>query len=730
MQRETTNWENLTDELGLPNILLLREVSSQSYGANQSDPFHGLVLSEQEVLSLLTNKLNRYEAVQGEAEWDREMMQIEARIARLREGCAIREAPPLIQLATLYQLERIEQQCLLLCLALEIDADYAKVFAFLQNDLTRKQPTVDLALKLFCKGMQERIAARAIFSPSSRLLRNRLIHLSDATDGMTGLLQRELKIDDRIAAFLLETPQLDGYLPEWVEFVAPADEPVHTALPEATREQIYRLVEGCFSDGEAPIRPVIHLYGRKGSGRRSVAMSVSRRIGLPLLIADISKLPQAATERIEALWRLGRESLLLPAAILVEHFDDLQQEGRSAELSALLEAVREFSPLTCLSGTKPWQAHLSEQLFISLACPIPDSSSRIEFWKWHLQGVAHELCASDLIELSSKFNFTDGQIRDAIKAAQDRAYLEHQPPQPLTAALLNQACREIATPNLGGLARKIETGFSWTDIVLPESQLLQLREITIHINRAQVVLERWGFFKKFPYGQGVTALFEGLSGTGKTMAASIIAAELGLDLYKIDLSCVVSKYIGETEKNLSRIFDEARDSSAILFFDEADALCGKRSEVKDAHDRYANLETAYLLQQMEDYNGGVILATNMKQNMDEAFFRRLRFVIHFPFPGDADRLAIWEKSFPAEAPLDPSVDFRWLARKLKISGGHIKNISLRAAFLAVERQSLIDMDCLIDAAKREVEKMGKVSPLGDFRPPESREDSLKAVEVA
>jgi SpoVK/Ycf46/Vps4 family AAA+-type ATPase len=213
------------------------------------------------------------------------------------------------------------------------------------------------------------------------------------------------------------------------------------------------------------------------------------------------------------------------------------------------------------------------------------------------------------------------------------------------------------------------------------------------------------------------------------MAASIIAAELGLDLYKIDLSCVVSKYIGETEKNLNRIFAEAQDSNAILFFDEADALFGKRSEVKDAHDRYANIETAYLLQRIEDYSGVVILATNMKQNMDEAFVRRMRFIIHFPFPNETERERIWEKSFPDDAPLDADVDFRWLSRKLKIAGGHIKNISLRAAFLASERRGVIGMDCLVEAARREGKKMGKAVVLGDFNTPESHDLALEAVEA-
>ena len=193
---------------------------------------------------------------------------------------------------------------------------------------------------------------------------------------------------------------------------------------------------------------------------------------------------------------------------------------------------------------------------------------------------------------------------------------------------------------------------------------------------------------------------------------------------------MVSKYIGETEKNLSLIFNEAQDSSAVLFFDEADALFGKRSEVKDAHDRYANIETAYLLQRMEEYSGIVILATNMKQNLDEAFVRRMRFIMHFPFPTDDDRERIWHKVFPSNAPLADDVNFRWLSRKLKIAGGNIKNISLRAAFLALERNGRIDMDCVVEAAKRESEKIGKIDGLADFQFKEPFKQTVGIAEVA
>lgn len=724
------NWEHLRDELELLNSCLLREVSQRANNMQQShlDQLQGLVLSEQEIIAILTNDSALSNLVQGEGDLEETLKNIEEEFTHRSAGVELRATSSLNQIRSFFELERIEEQCLVLCLAPEIDPKYSKVFAYLQDDVTKKQPSIDLALKLFCRDLPERLAARAIFSPNSSLLRKRLLHLSEPTGSHTAFSQLTLKLDDRIVAFLLLTPQVDECLADWVEIVTPAGRFLPLAVPDEIRDRTLRFVESCFVGSETSMRPLIHLYGKRGSGRRALAAGASARVALPLLVADVRRMPPEINW-VEALWRLGRESLLLPAAVLIEGFDDLLLEGKHRELIALLSAVSVFSPLTFLSGTQPWKAESPDQLFLSLQCPVPDSTARMQYWREHLKHSGYELGTDDLIELSSKFNFTESQIRQTIQAARCRAYWEKEPTSELTSTLLSQVGRSVATPNLSGLARKIEPGYAWSDIVLPEAQLLQLREIVAHVKRAKVIFEEWGFAKKFSYGKGVTALFEGLSGTGKTMAAGIIGAELALDLYRIDLSSVVSKYIGETEKNLERIFTEAQDSSAILFFDEADALFGKRSEVKDAHDRYANIETAYLLQRIEEYSGIVILASNMKQNVDEAFVRRMRFIIHFPFPAEEDRALIWQKAFPANAPLG-DVDLGWLARNLKITGGNIKNISLRAAFMAIERHSVIDMDCLIEAAKREMDKIGKISALAEFHVSQPLAETIKVAEVA
>jgi SpoVK/Ycf46/Vps4 family AAA+-type ATPase len=288
----------------------------------------------------------------------------------------------------------------------------------------------------------------------------------------------------------------------------------------------------------------------------------------------------------------------------------------------------------------------------------------------------------------------------------------------LTRHHLFSAARVHSSPRLTGLARKIQPRYGWQDIVLPGDQMALLREIVATVQGRPQVLEEWGVGRKLASSRGVTILFAGEPGTGKTMGAEIIAAELGLDVYKIDLSTVVSKYIGETEKNLERIFSEAQNSNAILFFDEADAIFGKRSEVKDAHDRYANIEISYLLQRMEMYDGVTILATNLRANLDEAFTRRLHFAVDFPFPEEADRLRIWQTLFPPDVPRDPDLDFGLMARRFKLAGGNIRNIIVSAAYLAASDRGVgasegdgrgqVTMQHLLHGTRRELQKMGRL----------------------
>jgi ATP-dependent 26S proteasome regulatory subunit len=394
-------------------------------------------------------------------------------------------------------------------------------------------------------------------------------------------------------------------------------------------------------------------------------------------------------------------------------FDALLAEDRRAIAIRLLQEFCEHADLIFLSGEADWKpAELpNAPPSICVELPRPAYASRLTFWNRALIG--SKLTEAEIAGLANKFRFTGGQIEDAAATAQTLALRRTAGNSSPNLADLLEACRLQSNRKLGTLAARITPHYTWTDIVLPADRLRQLREICSAVEYRSVVYDQWGFDAKLSQGKGLNMLFAGPSGTGKTMAAEVMAHELGLDLYKIDLSTVVSKYIGETEKNLSRIFDEAATANAVLFFDEADALFGKRSEVRDSHDRYANIEINYLLQKMEQYEGTVILATNLRKNMDDAFVRRIQFTIEFPFPGFGQRLAMWQKVWPAATPRE-DLDLEFMARRFEIAGGNIRNIALSAAFLGAADGSRVTMKHVMRATWQEYQKMGNVIMESEF----------------
>jgi SpoVK/Ycf46/Vps4 family AAA+-type ATPase len=318
----------------------------------------------------------------------------------------------------------------------------------------------------------------------------------------------------------------------------------------------------------------------------------------------------------------------------------------------------------------------------------------------------------DTRDVAAKFRLSMGQIVEAAEVARLAATArgEERP----VASDLDLGSRQASSSRLGELASRLPPGYRWEDLVVPERQLDLLRSISAYLRHRDRVLSDWGYERSVARTQGLKVLFAGESGTGKTMAAQVLAAELGLEIFRVDLATIVSKYIGETEKNLDRIFGAADGSNAILFFDEADALFGKRSEISDSHDRYANIEVAYLLQKMEGYAGAVILATNYRRNIDDAFVRRLDFVIDFPFPEAEDRKRIWRLLLPTEAPLGDDLDIDFLATQFKLSGGSIRNCSLSAAFQAADDDGVIGMRHLVRAVALEYGKQGRLTLEADF----------------
>ncbi len=715
------NYQHLADELCKLDLLLQRRAirfRRQNFRTGQAPTEGGLAsqkiyITHEEVDSLLRPGREAASGQEAVVEIDRQLSALQQEINRkvahsLKEGIFL----ALPELGHIFGLSVFEMQVILICLAPELHRKYDHVYAYLQDDLTRKKPSVDLALDLLCDTPAERWKNSVFFSDPAPLFRTGILQPVDdplSPSGSSGLA-RFLKLDSRIIQFFLGNNFPDSRLSAFTEFYRPARGIQQAAVEEVVKTKIGHLIRHHFS-GQNTNRNklVLYLRGPYGIGKEETAAGICRELGCALLTLDMELLLNQGPDWEEKLRLAFREGLLLRAALYIRQADLLLEERHGAALKALAKINREYGWLTLLSGEKSWpeNAIFEGALFLSIELPFPDTRLREKIWEETLRHLPKGDKPSLAGQLARRFRLTPGQIRDAANHAAIN-YAMNGPAGEITFADLCAACRSQSNQKLAELALKIKPGYTWEDLVLPEEKIARLKEICSQVRFRYRVFAEWGFERKLSHGKGLSALFAGPPGTGKTMAAEVMANELQLDLYKIDLSAVVSKYIGETEKNLSKIFHEAETGNAILFFDEADALFGKRTEVSDARDRYANIEISYLLQKMEEYEGMVILASNLRENMDEAFVRRLRFIVEFPFPGQTERLQIWETHFPREAPLEDGIDFEFLSRQFQIAGGNIKNIVLNSAFLAAENGGIIGMEHLLAGIKREFEKIGKL----------------------
>jgi SpoVK/Ycf46/Vps4 family AAA+-type ATPase len=601
---------------------------------------------------------------------------------------------------------------MLVALAPEIDLRYERLYAYLQDDVTRKRPTVDLALNLLCSSADEKLHRRSHFASDAPLMQAALLQLlPDPHQVQPPLLTHVLKLDDQMVQFWLGQTALDHRLEPFCQLTQSPIDLTNLPLPMEVQRVLQALIESVRTTQKTV---KLYLQGVPGIGKRQIAAAIATELNIPLLIAD---LPRALSLKLDvnSLLRIFfREVQFKKAVLYLPGIDQLKEEHQEGLYQRLLEEISQVNGIVILSGAQPWIPITPYRSGImSIALDLPDVMQRQAYWQACLAAAGVGSEPQDIAVLAQQFRLTPEQIADAVvqlghmpvRLGSD-GNPHREPRQPPSFTELCTVARSQSGHELSALAHKIQPRYRWADIVLPSDQLMKLEEICNQVKYRQMVYQTWGFDQKLTLGKGVIALFSGPSGTGKTMAAEVIANELQLDLYKIDLSQVVSKYIGETEKKLDRIFTSAEIANAILFFDEADALFGKRSEVKDAHDRYANIEVGYLLQKMEEYEGIAILATNLRQNMDEAFVRRIQVIIEFPFPDAEFRQRIWEVTFPKEAPLE-NVDFTQLAQEIKLPGGNIKNMALAAAFFAACDRQSIQMKHLIKAAEREHEKLGR-----------------------
>jgi AAA+ superfamily predicted ATPase len=686
--------------------------------SGKDDKFRGLYISDTEIDAILSAKTLQIDnPIQTENpplnNLHKTIEQMEAAISTkklesLNYGIRLR----LIELEKSFNLTRFDIDALLACILPEIDLRFQKLYGYLQDDITRKNPSVDLLLRMLCGSFETKLKERQAFSSESKLMKYHLVNLEEERGYSAPLLAKSLRVDERILNYLLEVDGIDQHLLRFSHLSQPKVKLADIVLPEDTREHLANITAHCKS-----MSPVCYFQGSSGSGKKTTAESICSELGTKLLVIDIDRLIKTESNVDTLLPIIFREGLLQSSAIYLDNCDALFTEDKGVEsiYRRIIDELTYYPGWSFVASEKTPPRNISpSKSIVNVEFPTPTADMRAQLWEQNRVLITRLAGKVNLSDLASRFKLNPGQIGAAAISAVNNALWKDPENQIVDSSDLYLACRQQSNSKLSALARKISPKYDWEDIILPKDQLDQLREMCNYVKHYQTVYTLWGFEKKLSLGKGLNALFAGPSGTGKTMAAEIIARQLGIDLYKINLSAIVSKYIGETEKNLENIFKEGQTANSILFFDEADALFGKRSEVRDSHDRYANIEIAYLLQRMEEYDGIVILATNMQKNMDEAFVRRLHYNIEFPMPEEADRLRIWQQVFPPETPLDKEIDLAFLARQFKISGGNIKNIALGSAFLAAADHGIIRMDNLILSTKREFQKMGKLCTEGDF----------------
>lgn len=593
--------------------------------------------------------------------------------------------PALDRVVALFGLSSFEHKILLMCAGVELDSEFAALIAGLQGNASRILPAFSLAMAVFPD------AHWSALSPDGPLRYWQLIEMTDH-QLITG---KPIRIDEQLLHYITGISCFDERFNGMVEPVFSDQLMVtsHRNLAETILQQCTVRLKN------SQAFPAIEFKGSEAAAS-SIAQQVSMSLGRQLYTVSATSLPTGRKELSYLLRLLNRESAIHGYSLILK-FTETDTSDKYFHHSVQY-FTDNFQGLIFLSSAGWSPKGTRDKIIVDVLKPT--RAEQYTLWKSSVSLNENHL-NGELDRLVSQFNLDAATIRDVTtelgipeKQRTDQDIFEYK-------NNLWKLCVKHSRPEIGELAQRIEPFAHWNDIVLPEAQKDILKEIAIQVKNRRKVYDEWGFAGSGSRGLGISALFTGESGTGKTMAAEVLANELKLDLYRIDLSQVVNKYIGETEKNLRKIFDAAEDGGAILLFDEADALFGKRSEVKDSHDRYGNIEVSYLLQRMEAYRGLAILTTNMKSALDKAFLRRIRFIVQFPFPGIAQRMEIWGKVFPSQTPI-ADLDIEKLS-KLNLPGGNIRNIAMNAAFLAAGENLPVGMPQVLRAARSEYSKLEK-----------------------
>ncbi|MCC6623662.1 MAG: ATP-binding protein [Deltaproteobacteria bacterium] len=630
-----------------------------------------------------------------------ERLRLDQRVAATR---AAGVELPLVDMWDVFGLDDLSRQIMVLALAAELDEDIRKLYGYLWNDLSRRYPTIEFLLGLLQPVLLGKLVNARVFFRDSPLVRHRLI---EGLPSDVPYLGREVRLAHSVVARALGGTELDPRLDLCASVTRPEPNPVSLVIDQ----HLNRAINDSLAQLGTRHGAVVVLIGASGTGKSEI---VRQRLG-PRIEVDVPSLvrpAEAAEERIRA---LSRDARCLGMPIVVDLADSEQDDPSLAAVYRQLARVAAGHPhgavVTGRDEASWFVGHLDTAVIHRLS--FPTTQERIAIWYQAFARNGAVNVDPEILTVAARYPLAGGAIERAAIAVVARVGPEKARIGDLRLEPVTEACRSQLTPRLQGVAQRIVTTFVWDDLILPKNEVENLREIVAYARFRPQVFDQWGYGRLLPYGRGLSVLFAGPPGTGKTMAAGIIGSELGMEVFRIDLSRTVSKYIGETEKNLGRIFDEAARSQSILLFDEADSLFAKRTEVKSSVDRYANLEVNFLLQRMEDFDGVTILTTNFEGSIDEAFRRRIRFRINFPAPDLATRTQLWAKMVPKEARIDEKLDFEQLAKDFELSGGYIKNAAVRAAFFAIKNNEGLKMKHFRKAARLEILKLGRVVRVGD-----------------
>lgn len=653
-------------------------------------------------------------------------------VQRLRKEAALAGVVlPIDQLRTQEQLDDLDVDILLLAVAPHTDVDVRDAIARFFDNLLANYVDVRLCLEFFCLDPVERLALRARFLPSGRLRRTRLVHLQAPRDASDNLLNAEVLPAPRVLQLLLgETGLLDTGMANLARFVRPQVTLDDVVVPDAVLAPLRSLLHAARSrrrvandrqgaserpQGGLPSALVVEISGPPGTGKTLLVHALAADLGLAVLELDAQRLHEAGDAELERhLHGVLDQARLLDALAVLDGCDAMLAKG-SAKVDLVQQALAAHVGIVVLTSrdSKQLDPNLDRFVVHRLQLETPDAAARAAILRQHLPNGVRFAPDCDIAALAGQYHFPGALLRNAMQVAVNRAWAAH-PDQPVVDhAMLQKACHDQIRASLDEYAVRRRASLTLADLIVPDETRDDIAEMFVAARQRAHVLHNWGFGQKLSTGKGLIALFSGEPGVGKTLCATILANELDQQLFQISIPRVVSKWIGETEQNIEQIFATAKASHGILLFDEADSLFAGRTKVESSVDRYSNMATNMLLQEIENFDGVVILTTNLEKNIDKAFQRRIGFKVHFPFPDGPLRARIWQTLVPASCPVDPELDWEELGERFELSGGHIKNAVLRGAYQAAEEGVVLNMRHLEYAARQECKNAGKVFRASD-----------------